>query len=939
MHVLPEPYEKLAKALAAFIPVGRLIRDPLHRLAYGTDASFYRLVPEIVVKVESEQELSRLLVLARTHATPVTFRGAGTSVSGQALSDSVLVMLGDNWRGLQVSPDHRRIRLQPGVLGGQANRALAPFHRKIGPDPASVNICTIGGIAANNSRGMCCRTSEDSYHTLVSMRLMLADGTLIDTADAASRRAFAQSHRELLGALDAVAARTRANPALAGRIREKFKIRNTSGYSLNALLDFEDPIDVLQHLMIGSEGTLGFIAEITYRTVEDPPHRASTLALFPDVATACRAASLLEQQPVAAVELMDRASLRSVEGKRDRPAYLHALPSEAAALLIDTRAPDAGRLRAQIDSILGEISPLPALRPVVFTNRPEDYTQLWRIRQGLFPSVGAMRAPGTSVITEDVVFRLPELAPATLDLQHLLRRHGYNEAIILGHALEGNLHIIFTEDFGRQAAIDRYTRFMEDYTRLVVERYDGSLKGEHGTGRNIAPFVEREWGAEAYALMGELKALLDPDGILNPGVMLNADPQAHVRHLKSLTAVDPLVDKCIECGACEPMCPSSALTLSPRQRIVVLREIVRLEATPAGRARARQLRSRYRYEGIATCAGDGLCALACPVGIDTGEMMRRLHTNGGGRGAAWIGRHFAGTTRAVRLALALADAGHVVLGARAMHAIGAAAHKLSAGRLPSWNRYLPTPAGLATTDTIRGSNAATRLVYFPSCLARTLGPARGDPERQPLPAAMGALVERAGYALAYPSGLAGLCCGLAFASRGASAVAEGKRQELEKALLAASSEGTDLVVCDTSPCSAHLQTHVREARLKVLDVVEFVHDLLLPRLRVQRRRQSVAVHATCSTRRMGLEEKLLSIARSCAQEVVAPEQVGCCGWAGAKGFFVPELPASALRHLRTSLPGECTNGYSSSRTCEIGLSCHSGRHYRSIVYLVADCAR
>lgn len=938
--MLPQAYEKLTSSLAAFIPATRLIRDPLHRLAYGTDASFYRLIPELVVKVESEEELSRLLAHARTHVTPVTFRGAGTSVSGQAISDSVLVMLGDNWRALEVSADHTRIRVQPGVLGGRANRALAPFHRKIGPDPASINICTIGGIAANNSRGMCCRTSEDSYHTLVSMRLMLADGTLVDTADATSRRVFTQSHRELLGALDAIAARTRANTALAARIREKFTIRNTSGYSLNALLDFDDPIDMLQHLMIGSEGTLGFIAEITYRTVDDPPQRASTLAIFPDVATACRAASRLQEQPVAAVELMDRASLRSIEAKRDMPTYLRTLPPGAAALLIDTRAAEPGGLRAQVESILGEILPLPALRPVAFTDRPEEYARLWRMRQGLYPSVGAMRATGTTVVTEDVVFRLAQLAPATLELQRLLQQHGYDEAIILGHALEGNLHIIFTEDFGRQHAVDRYARFMEDYTRLVVERYDGSLKGEHGTGRNISAFVEREWGTEAYALMGELKALLDPGGILNPGVMLNADPQAHLKHLKPLPAVDPLVDKCIECGACEPTCPSSALSLSPRQRIVVLREIARLEASADGE-RARQLRVLYRYEGIETCAGDGLCALACPVEIDTGQMMRQLRAganNGGGR-AAWIGRHFAAATRVGRVVLGLADVGHAVLGARAMQVIGAAARKASAGRLPSWNRYVPTPARLPKINMVDRPDATARVVYFPSCVARTLGPARGDPQRQALPAVMRALGERAGYALAYPSGLAGLCCGLAFESRGAGAVAEAKRRELEDALLVASADGADAVVCDTSPCSAYLKSHLREPRLQILDVVEFVHDALLPRLRVERRAQTVAVHATCSTRRMGLEEKLLGIARRCAAEVIAPEQVACCGWAGDKGFFLPELPASALRHLRTALPDECRSGYSSSRTCEIGLSCHSGRHYRSIVYLVADCAR
>jgi D-lactate dehydrogenase len=939
--MLPEAYTNLSNALAAFMPANRVIADPLRTLTYGTDASFYRLIPKLVLKIESEAEMARVLQLAHTYGTPVTFRAAGTSVSGQAISDSVLLMLGDGWQDLEVNADGTQIRLQPGVIGGRANRALAPFHRKLGPDPASINICTVGGIAANNSSGMCCVTAQDSYHTMVSARLILADGALLDTGDVANRAAFSQTHRSMLAAIDALAHRVRANRTLTERIRKKFQIRNTCGYMLNALTDFDDPIDILQHLMIGSEGTLGFIAGITYRTVEDPPHKATTLALFPDIATACEAAARVRQAPVAAIELMDRAALRSVESKPGMPDYLKRLASEAASLLIDTRAVDSVALEGQIEAIQHALSPLPTLRPVRFTGKSEEYTRLWRIRQGLYPSVGAMRATGTSVVTEDIVFPLATLAPAITELRQLLHKHAYDEAIILGHALEGNLHFIFTEDFTRSGKVDRYRRFMDEFTGMVIDKYDGSLKGEHGTGRNMAPFVEREWGREAYGLMRQLKAILDPDHILNPGVILNDDREIHVKNLKSLTPVDPAVDKCIECGFCELTCPSNALTLTPRQRIVALREIARLQASGEDTARRQALQKLYDYQGIDTCAGDGLCALSCPVEIDTGAMMRSLRArrlHGFQRKTAdWLAKHFAVACKATRATLAAAHGAHALLGDSIMQALGGGAHKLSAGRIPQWNRYLPMPARLPAMTNHAGAGHP-RVIYFPSCVSRTLGPATSDAQADALPIKVDSLLRKAGYAMIYPDDLENLCCGLAFDSKGASAQAHDKLLELERALSHARGNEAAAIVCDTSPCSLHLKRALG-AKLSVLDVIEFIHDQLLGRLVLQPLSDTVALHATCSVRKMSLEPKLIAIAEACAEKVIVPEDIACCGWGGDKGFSQPELNASALRHLRRRLPEDCRVGYSSSRTCEIGLSLHSERYYRSIVYLVDSASR
>ncbi|WP_460890861.1 FAD-binding and (Fe-S)-binding domain-containing protein, partial [Ramlibacter alkalitolerans] len=612
---------EIASALCAVLPARQVVADPLRRLAYGTDASFYRLTPEVVAVVESEADVQAVLRTARAHGRPVTFRAAGTSLSGQAVTDGVLALIGEGFATCEIADGAASVRLGPGMVGGDVNARLAPHGRKIGPDPASIATCKIGGIAANNASGMCCGTAQNSYHTLAAMRVVLADGTVLDTGDGASVAAFRRSHGELLAALARMGAETKADAALAARIRHKYRIKNTTGYSLNALVDFDDPVDILTHLMIGSEGTLGFISRITYDTVADDPCKASALVFFPTIEGACQAVLGLRQLQVSAVELLDRASLRSVQDKPGMPAVMRTLGDDAAALLVEVRAQTAPALQLRMDAALGVLAPLPTLEPAQFSTDPAVCESYWKVRKGTFPSVGAMRRTGTTVIIEDVAFPVESLAAATLDLQDAMRRHGYDEGIIFGHALEGNLHFVFTQDFSDAAEIERYARFMEDVCTLVVDKYDGSLKAEHGTGRNMAPFVEREWGPQATQLMRRIKALFDPGTLLNPGVIIDDDPQAHLKNLKPMPAAEEMVDRCIECGFCEPLCPSHKLTLSPRQRITSWRERSRLHA--AGESTA-EIDTAFGPLGLDTCAGCGLCATACPVGIDTGSLVRLL---------------------------------------------------------------------------------------------------------------------------------------------------------------------------------------------------------------------------------------------------------------------------------------------------------------------------
>ncbi len=933
-------YQEFYQHLAEFIPGQRLINDPLRTLAYGTDASFYRLIPKIVVRAVSSDEVARIVRAARIRSIPITFRAAGTSLSGQAITDSVLIQLGDGWQGHRVNEDASLVSLQPGVIGGHANKFLAPFNKKIGPDPASINAAMIGGIAANNASGMCCGTAQNSYNTLHSMKLILADGTELDTGSEASRSAFKDSHQGLLDALQGLSNQTLANETLHQRIRHKYRLKNTTGYALNALVDFEDPFEILQHLMIGSEGTLGFISEITYRTVDEHPNKASALIFFPTVESTCRAVARLKQTPVTAVELMDRAGLRSVEDKAGMPSFIKQLGEDAAALLVETRAASKAELTSQVNTIIEALATFETVHPVEFTDDPAKYSQFWAIRKGLFPAVGAVRQSGTTVIIEDVAFPVEQLAEAVHDLHKIFQQFHYHEALIFGHALEGNLHFVFTQAFDNQAEIDRYEQLMDAVADLVVGKYDGSLKAEHGTGRNMAPYVEQEWGAEAYQLMWEIKELFDPRNLLNPGVLLNANRKVHLENLKPMPAADPLIDKCIECGFCEPTCPSRALTLTPRQRIVITREIARLEASGEDPKRLQTLREDYRYQGTDTCAACGLCSTTCPVGINTGDLTRSIRSRQNAKysgTAQWLADHFEGVSKVSRSAFKVADSAHGLLGTRAMSAVTGTARKLSGGLVQQWTPSMPTAAPLIKPQPVVDPSAP-KVVYIPSCASRTMGPQRNSSETRALAEVTEALLRKAGFEVIYPDGLESLCCGMPFSSKGMFDASKSKADEMEAALMSASNNGQYPIYSDTSPCALKMKEDLDE-RLKIYEPVQFIDEFLLERLVFNPCQQPVALHITCSATRMGLADRLIAIAHRCAKEVIIPEQITCCGFAGDKGFSTPELNASALRTLQGALPANCEEGFSTSRTCEIGLSHHSRIEYKSIVYLVDRCTQ
>ena len=997
-------HSQFLSAVGAFVPKTAVYTDGLRRFAWGTDAGFYRLVPKIVIRSSNEKEVSRILRAASKYDVPVTFRAAGTSLSGQSISDSVLVVAGKNWERYKVSEDGKRITLEPGIIGSRVNAILKPYGHKFGPDPASIGSCMVGGIVMNNASGMSCGTHANSDKELESVRMVFADGSVLDTGDEASREAFRAGHPDFIKGIEELRDGILADKELSDRIRYKYSIKNVTGLNIFPFVRFQDPFDIMAHLLVGSEGTLAFMSQVTMKTLPLPAKEASAMVYFGTIREAAEAVVALRKDidPAAldAAELLDKRSLASV----DDPMLKDYPDKDLTALLLRVTGAGQEDLEANVNRLTDVLRGFSALKGAdgdafIFSSDPAVAGKYWAIRSGIFPSVGGMRREGTTCLIEDIAFHIEDLPDATEDLSALLDRHGYDDSCIYGHALEGNFHFIINQSFDSEAEVRRYEAMIRDVAEMVVGKYDGSLKAEHGTGRNMAPFVKYEWGEKAFGVMRRVKELFDPHGLLNPGVIFNDDPECFLKNFKALPVLKPWADdskavepelaeiykklnKCIECGFCEVNCLSCGFTLSSRTRIATQREITSLRELPdptaSEQTRLRTLEKEYSYTGEQTCAGDGLCSTSCPMGINVADLthqLRRVNMPEGSFGHGFwnfVAGHYAGVKSGLRGALRMATAGETVLGDLAMSGLCRWLH--NAIRIPLWTPATPKaynipkslralvssaavghdgastvyaatePARLGslskrpdsqTSEAATGMPTVCKAVYFPSCINQMMGlPKHHHAVYKPLVEEMVSLLGKAGYEVIFPENMSSLCCGTIWESKGMPEIADRKTAELEEALWQASEQGRYPVLCDQSPCLHRMKHKIKKMRL--YEPAEFILGFLADRLDFHQTDTPVAIHLTCSMRLMHKTGKMLELARMCSTNVLVPEGVGCCGFAGDKGMTHPELNKYALRKLKDQVKG-IPVGYSNSRTCEIGLATNSGIPYVSIAYLVNRC--
>ena len=990
---LPKSYQDFLGKIKQFVAENCIYTDELRTLGWGTDASFYRQIPNIVVRSDGEEQISKIVKACKKFKVPFTFRAAGTSLSGQSVSESVLIVAGKHWEKYELGENQDTIRLQPGIVGARVNEILKPFGRVFPPDPASIGSAMVGGIVCNNASGMNCGVHANSDRMMVSARIILTDGTIVDTGSEKSKAAFRQSHPEFIQKIEALRDRLRADKELADRINLKYSIKNVTGLNIRPLLAYDDPFDIMAHCMVGSEGTLAFLSEVTMKTLYDYKYKASAMVYFLTMKESCEAVVAMkklksgdedlkmsaENLMVKSAEMLDYKSLSSV----DDPVYLQYKKDVDAgkiagvepgdyhnltAILTETKGITHEQLLEKIEKIKECLGQFSLYIPAEFTEDPAVYGKYWAIRSGIFPSVGGTRPVGTSCLIEDVAFHIEDLPEATVKLQKLIADHGYSDACIYGHAFEGNYHFILNQSFKSESEVKRYEEMMRDVARLVVEEYDGSLKAEHGTGRNMAPFVKYEWRDKAYEVMKELKAIFDPDGLLNQGVIFNDDPECFIKCLKPLPVLDfnfnevpdgghylkdgvstaketieavKRANKCIECGFCEVNCMSCGLTLSSRMRIAVQREIRELESTGANPERVATLKRQYKYYGDQTCATDGLCSTSCPMKINTGELthlIRQFDMNNNKTGykvGEFAANHMAGIKSGLRVVLDVANLGHNVLGSSIMTGICNGMNKMG---LPLWTTAMPKKKSQPKPGAHIGKADAEdlKVVYFPSCINQTMGLAKGAPVKNSLVDDTCKLLNKAGYEVIFPKGMDKMCCGQIWESKGMLDIADRKSAELEEALWEASEQGKYPVLCDQSPCLHRMKKVIK--RMKLYEPAEFIMVYLKDRLDFHPIDRHIALHITCSTREMGVSDKLIELACLCSNNVYLPEGVGCCGFAGDRGFTYPEMNKYALRKLRPQIEQHHIEiGYSNSRTCEIGLQTNTGIPYMSIVYLVNEC--
>ena len=872
----------------------------IRRHAYARDASHYLLIPQSVVSPESASDVSALLNSHFASKKPLTFRSGGTSLSGQSLSDSVLMDSRKNFSKIDIKDGGKTITVQPGISVREINNRLKPYGYKFGPDPASEIAATVGGVIANNSSGMVCGTAENAYKTILSAQIIFSDGSMLDTASPDAESQFKALQPELFDVIVAQKKRIESSPAMKAEIERQYRGKNTMGYSLNAFVDYSTPIDILLHLMVGSEGTLAYIAEATFKTIPIKPFAATNLLVFNSLAAANASLTALVESGAAAIELLDKTSLQVAQREERAMAEMKALSIEnQAALIVEYQELTEDALHQRISAAEKIINGLSLATPAIAAETLIRRNDLWHIRKGLYATVAGARKAGTTALLEDIAVPVAQLASTCESLISLFDKFNYHDSVIFGHAKDGNIHFMLNEDFREVSSQNRYRDFTEEMVDLVLG-FDGTLKAEHGTGRVMAPFVRKQFGEDLYSVMVAIKRAFDPHGILNPDVIITENASIHLENYKISPTVEREIDRCVECGFCEQGCPSKALTLTPRQRITARRAAESARQSGDDRL-AKKIEKSFAYDGVDTCAVDGMCGIACPVGINTGDLVKKLRDENSNRLQQHIWK-FAAKNWSPFLSVS-----------RAGISIAATLPRFRGVKLVAGKRRRPQVV------------SAPDAIYLPSCTNELFGPSNQDLFMK--------IAERAGLSIYVPDGIESVCCGTPWSSKGMSAGAT-EMQKSNIDLLKKLSQHNVPIVTDSPSCAQGFITSF--GGKSVMDSTQFIASHVLGKLKINKVEQLV-VHPTCSSAKLDESAGLLAVANALAVEVVVPPNWGCCAFAGDRGLLHPELTQSATAAEAKFVQSVGAKFHiSNNRTCEMAMSAAVGAPYISALQLLYE---
>lgn len=897
--------------VSSFLNNTQIIENELLRYAYSTDASLYRMIPKLILIIRTEVDVIKIISLASKYDIKLTFRTAGTSVSGQAVTDQVLVVLAaDAWLDYKIYNNGKMIKLSPSIIAAEANKYLKIYDRKIGPDPGSINTAKIGGIISNNSSGMCCGTAKNSYATIESIRVLFSDGSILDTSDQKSIECFRHAKKDFIKVIENIRQKIVGNNDLSSFIKKKFSIKNTSGYSLNAFLDFTDPIKIIERLFVGSEGTLGFVSSVNLRTVPNYKHKALNL-VYGKLDDLVKLTGTIEPFDISSVELLDYISLKSVSDQVEVQPYLIPLDdTNMAAIMIEHAEETEIALTNKLEIINKYIAEANTIHQVGFKRDESDIQTLWRIRNGIFPIISGQRPPGTSALTEDITVRISLLPKLIDDLKILFIKYNYNNAPIFGHVLSGNVHFILTPDFNDNAQILEYDEFMRELADVVAKKYNGSLKAEHGSGRNVSPFALVEWGEECWYIMWQIKGLFDPNNILNPEVKLTRDNTLHIKNLKLLNCIDNEIDKCMECGFCEPVCPSRNLSLTPRQRNTVARKIDTLSGDVK-----KQWQADFEYYGIRTCATTSLCKTRCPVGIDTGDFILSQKPT-----ADKLVIH-AKEIAIAKQKVVMGNMAGSILGKSNLESVTRFIHSKFKS-IPIYLESMPKAQKHKFENKPIDKKSSRKVLLIPACPNRIFA---GSRKHEKYPSEL--VLEKLGFLVEYPNDVNNQCCGQMYHSQ----LNNAQQQASQNLLKKIDFSKYEYVITDNSSCS----NFIKQQGVEIINISKLILKYI-DTLEIKKIYNKIALHIDCSTSKQNINQKYIDIIEKCCEKVVVPERIYCCGFAGDKGFVTPELNASSLNLLAPQVKG-CDIGISFNRSCQIGLSNKSGVEYISFVELILEC--
>ncbi|MDO5076343.1 FAD-binding and (Fe-S)-binding domain-containing protein [Corynebacterium sp.] len=896
----------------------------LDRMALAVDASHYLHTPDAVMRAKTPTDVGVAMRIAAELGWPLTFRGGGTSLSGQALSEGLTVDVRRHFRNMEVLDNGKRVRVQPGLTIGQVNATLARYGSKLGPDPASSIACTIGGLIANNSSGMSCGITANTYRTIDSMTIVLPSGTVVNTADPNADDVLRAAEPNLVEVLERLRDTLRGDKYRAD-IERRYAIKNTMGYGINSFLDFDTPAKILEHLMIGSEGTLGFVSEAVFNTVPVPKHTATGLLMFDSLDAATEALPALVYSGADVVELIDAASIRAMGEDAASVLPRGFQVDQHASLLVEYQAMDTETIGERIAAGEATFEKLSGLSTAPeMTNEAQRRGQMWVMRNGLYTKIMRNRPKGTMALLEDIAVPMEQLGGVCTELQDLFTKHNYDGAVIFGHAKNGNIHFLVTEDFAGPASLNRYDAFTEDMVDLVL-REQGTLKAEHGTGRIMSPFVRRQYGDDLYQAMVDIKDACDPKRILNPGTIITDDPQLHLKHIKPTEEVRELIDDCVECGYCEPVCPSQHLTTTPRQRIVIQRAIAACEATGAYEL-AERLKEQEVYDVVQTCAVDGMCLTACPVKINTGDLIRekRRETQKKALDKGWkvAAEHWGAVLGAASVGMNIT---HALPTAPLRGALGLVRKATSEDLVPTLTPELPGGGKLRKPTPATHPDA----IFLPACVGTMFG--SGHACGMGVEKSLRELASYAGRVLSTPEGVQQLCCGTPWKSKGLAQGYEVMKEKLTAWIVEHTDGGRIPLVCDNVSCTEGIIVALKNSGIEnidVMDATEWVARYVAPMLPPLDKARRAAVHPTCSSTHLGVNDALMMLAGLVADEAIIPDGWRCCAFAGDRGLLHEELTATSTRDEARSVKRMNPDLFlSCNRTCELGLTRATGHTY------------